>query len=58
VTAGGVTLSTMTRAITGTWPYVPVTAGVALIVAVTALTLAGTLGPTVLLLRRSGADQA
>ena len=58
VTAGGVTLSTMTRAITGTWPYVPVTAGVALIVAVIALTLAGTLGPTVLLLRRSGADQA
>ena len=53
VAAGGVTLSTMTRAITGTWPYVPVTAGVTLTVIVLALTLAGTLGPTALMLRRA-----
>jgi putative ABC transport system permease protein len=58
VAAGGVTLSTMTKAITGSWPYVPVTAGVALTAIVLALTLAGTLGPTALLLRRAEREQA
>jgi putative ABC transport system permease protein len=53
--AGGVTLSTMTRAITGSWPYVPVPAGIVLALAILALTLAGTLGPTALLLR-AGAE--
>jgi putative ABC transport system permease protein len=53
--AGGVTLSTMTRAITGNWPYVPVPAAVAVTATVLALTLAGTLGPTALLLRRPDA---
>jgi ABC-type antimicrobial peptide transport system permease subunit len=57
VAAGGVTLSTMTKAITGSWPYVPVTAGAALTAIVLALTLAGTLGPTALLLRRAGREQ-
>jgi putative ABC transport system permease protein len=52
--AGGVTLCTMTRAITGTWPYIPVSAGLAVIGCALALTLAGTLGPTALLLRRAG----
>jgi putative ABC transport system permease protein len=47
--AGGVTLSTMTRAITGNWPYVSVPAAVAVTATVLALTLAGTLGPTALL---------
>jgi hypothetical protein len=44
----------MTRAITGSWPYVPVPAGAAVIATVLALTLAGTLGPAALLLRRAG----
>jgi putative ABC transport system permease protein len=52
--AGGVTLCTMTRAITGTWPYIPVSAGLAVIGCALALTLAGTVGPTALLLRRAG----
>jgi putative ABC transport system permease protein len=52
--AGGVTLCTMTRAITGTWPYIPVSAGLAVIGCALALTLAGTLGPTALQLRRAG----
>ena len=56
--AGGITLSTMTRAITGNWPYVPVPAGVAVTATVLALTLAGTLGPTVLLLRRADPGSA
>jgi putative ABC transport system permease protein len=56
--AGGVTLSTITRAITGTWPYVPVPAAVTVTAAVLALTLAGTLGPTALLLRRGGRGSA
>jgi putative ABC transport system permease protein len=51
--AGGVTLSTMTRAITGSWPYIPVPAGIVLTAAVLTLTLAGTLAPTALLLRRA-----
>ncbi len=51
IAAGGVTLSTMTRAITGSWPYVPLSAGLAVTATVLALTLAGTLGPTALLLR-------
>ncbi|HTX85106.1 MAG TPA: FtsX-like permease family protein, partial [Streptosporangiaceae bacterium] len=58
VAAGGITLSTMTRAITGTSPYVPVAAAVTLTAIVLALTLAGTLGPTVLLLRRAEREQA
>ncbi len=56
--AGGVTLATMTRAITGSWPYVPVSAGAAVIAAVLALTVAGTLGPTALLLRRAAPGSA
>jgi putative ABC transport system permease protein len=56
--AGGVTLSTITRAITGNWPYVPVTAGAAVTAAVLMLTLAGTLGPTALLLRRADPGSA
>jgi putative ABC transport system permease protein len=56
--AGGVTLSTITRAITGNWPYVPVTAAAAVTAAVLTLTLAGTLGPTALLLRRAGPGSA
>jgi putative ABC transport system permease protein len=51
VAAAGVTLSTMTRAITGSWPYVPLPAAVTVIVAVLALTLTGTLGPTAVLAR-------
>jgi putative ABC transport system permease protein len=51
--AGGVTLATVTRAITGNWPYIPVPAGVAVTATVLALTLAGTLAPTALLLRRA-----
>jgi len=58
VAAGGITLSTMTRAITGTSPYVPVAAAATLTAIVLALTLAGTLGPTVLLLRRAEREQA
>jgi putative ABC transport system permease protein len=50
--AGGITLATISRALTGSWPYVPVPAGLAVAGIVLALTLAGTLGPTVLLLRR------
>jgi putative ABC transport system permease protein len=50
--AGGVTLVTMTRALTGSWPYVPVPAALAITGIVLVLTLAGTLGPTALLLRR------
>jgi hypothetical protein len=38
----------------GTWPYIPVSAGQAVIGCALALTLAGTLGPTALLLRRAG----
>jgi putative ABC transport system permease protein len=56
--AGGVTLCTMTRAITGTWPYIPVSAGLAVIGCALALTFAGTLGPTALLLRRVSASVA
>jgi putative ABC transport system permease protein len=56
--AGGVTLATMTRAITGNWPYVPVPAAGAMIAVVLALTLAGTLGPTALLLRRADPGSA
>jgi putative ABC transport system permease protein len=56
--AGGLTLSTMTRAITGNWPYVSVPAAVAVTATVLALTLAGTLGPTALLLRRAGHESA
>jgi putative ABC transport system permease protein len=56
--AGGVTLATITRAITGTWPYVPVPAAVTVTAAVLALTLAGTLGPTALVLRRGGLGSA
>ena len=52
VAAGGVTLVTMTRALTGSWPYVPVPAALAITGIVLVLTLAGTLGPTALLLRR------
>jgi putative ABC transport system permease protein len=55
---GGLTLSTMTRAITGGWPYIPATAAVALVGAVVVLTLAGTLGPTAALLRRAEHEQA
>jgi hypothetical protein len=47
----------MTRAIKGTWPYVPVTAGVTLTAIVLTLTLAGTLGPTALLLHRAEREQ-
>ena len=56
--AGGITLCTMTRAITGNWPYIPVPAGVAVTATVLALTLAATLGPTALLLRRAGPGPA
>ena len=58
VAAGGVTLCTMTKAITGTWPYVPVAAGAAVTAAALTLTLAGTLGPTALMLRRTARAQA
>jgi putative ABC transport system permease protein len=51
--AGGITLCTLTKAITGTWPYIPVSAGLAVIGCALALTLAGTLGPTMLVLRRA-----
>jgi putative ABC transport system permease protein len=51
--AGGITLCTLTRAITGTWPYIPVSAGLTVIGCALALTLAGTLGPTMLVLRRA-----
>ena len=51
IAAGGVTLSTMTLAITGSWPYIPLSAGLAVTATVLALTLAGTLGPAALLLR-------
>jgi putative ABC transport system permease protein len=57
VAAGGVTLSTMTRAITGTWPYVPLAAAATLTAIVLTLTLAGTLGSTALLLRRATREQ-
>jgi putative ABC transport system permease protein len=56
--AGGVTLVTMAKAITGSWPYIPVAAGVAVTAAVLALTLAGTLGPAALLLRRADLESA
>jgi hypothetical protein len=42
----------------GSWPYIPVAAGVAVTAAVRALTLAGTLGPTALLLRRADLESA
>jgi putative ABC transport system permease protein len=55
VAAGGVTLATMTRAITGGRPYVPPAAAAAVITGVLAVTLAAALGPTAALLRRGEA---
>jgi putative ABC transport system permease protein len=56
--AGGITLTTMSRAITGGLPYIPVSAAVVVTGAVLALTLAGTMLPTALILRRSERPQA
>ena len=55
--AGGITLTTMTRAITGSLPYIPVSAAVAVTGTVLALALAGTMLPTALILRRSERQQ-
>jgi putative ABC transport system permease protein len=56
--AGGITLTSMTRAITGSLPYIPVPAAVVVTGAVLALTLAGTMLPTALILRRPERPQA
>ena len=56
--AGGITLTSMTRAIPGSLPYIPVPAAVVVTGAVLALTLAGTMLPTALILRRPERPQA
>ena len=51
--ACGITLTVMTKAITGNLPYIPVSAGAGIIGTVLALTLAGTMLPTSLMLRQT-----
>jgi putative ABC transport system permease protein len=55
--AGGVTLTVMTKAISGNLPYIPVSAGVGVVGTALALTLAGTMLPTSLMLRQAEPGQ-